>query len=78
MRTSSVLAVPGQARNQTVAADEQADHHLLQHLFLAHDHAPHLRHDLALHLAEALDPRFENFRLQLLVTVDMFCPFPSS
>ena len=40
-------------------------HHLLQNLLLAHDHASHLRHDLALHLAKALDSRFENFRLQL-------------
>ena len=46
VRTSSVLAVPGRPGDQAVAAHEQRDHDLLQHLLLAHDHAPHLRHDL--------------------------------
>ena len=56
VRTSSVLAVPGTG-DETVAAHEEADHHLLQHLLLADDHAAHLRHDLGLHLAEARDAR---------------------
>ena len=51
------LGGAGQAGDQAVAADEQRDHHLLQHFFLADDHAPHLRHDLRLHLAEARDAR---------------------
>ena len=59
------LGGAGQTGDQAVAADEQRDHHLLQHLLLADDHAAHLRHDLALHLAKALDARFQNFRLQL-------------
>jgi hypothetical protein len=48
-----------------VAAHEEADHHLFQHLFLADDHATHLRHDRRLHLAEALDARPQYLRLQL-------------
>ena len=59
------LGGAGQAGNQAVAADEEADHHLLQHLLLAHDHAAHLRHDSGLDLAEALDARPQNFGLQL-------------
>jgi hypothetical protein len=46
-----------QSRNQAMAAHEQGDHDLLQHLLLANDHAAHLRHDLGLHLAEALNAR---------------------
>ena len=59
------LGGAGQTGDQAVAAHEQGDHHLLQHLLLAHDHAAHLRHDLVLHLAEALNARFQYFRLQL-------------
>src|ERR1035438_4321120 len=59
------LSGAGEAGDQTVAAHKQGDHHLIQHLLLAHADAAHLRHDLAPHLAKALDARFENFRLQL-------------
>ena len=55
----------GKTRNQAVAAHEQADHDLFQHLFLADDDAAHLRHDLRLHLAKTRDARLEKFRLQL-------------
>ena len=39
VRTSSVFAVPGKPGDQAVAADEQGDHHLLDHFILADDHA---------------------------------------
>ncbi len=55
----------GKTRNQAVAAHEQADHDLFQHLLLADDHAAHLRHDLRLHLAEALHARPQDFGFQL-------------
>jgi hypothetical protein len=48
-----------------MAAHEQGDHHLFQHLLLADDHAAHLRHDFRLHLAEAFDARFQNLGFQL-------------
>ena len=37
------LGGAGQAGDQAVAAHEQRDHHLLEHLLLADDHAAHLR-----------------------------------
>jgi len=48
-----------------MAAHEQADHDLLQHLLLAHDHAANLRHDVGLHLAEALDALSQSFGINL-------------
>ena len=59
------LGGAGQAGDQAMAAHEQADHHLFQHLLLADDDAAHLRHDLGLHLAEALDARLQNLGFQL-------------
>ena len=56
----------GKPGDEAVAAHEQADHDLLQHLLLAHDHAAHLRHDVGLHLAEALDARLQYFGFHLL------------
>jgi hypothetical protein len=52
--------VAGQAGNQAMVAHEQRDHHLFQHLLLAHDYAAHLRHYLFLNLAEAVDSRLQN------------------
>jgi hypothetical protein len=43
-----------------MAAHEQRNHHLLQNLLLAYDHAVHLGHNVRLHLAEACDARFQN------------------
>ena len=40
------LGRAGQSGDQAVAADEQRDHHLLEHLLLADDHAPNLPDDL--------------------------------
>ena len=71
------LGGAGQSGDQTVAADEQRDHHLLEHLLLADDHAAHLRDDLALHLAKARDARFQNSGSNCVRDmVDMYCPFP--
>ena len=70
------LGGAGKAGDQAVAAHEQADHHLFQHLLLADDHAAHLRHDLGLHLAEALDARLQYLGFNCCVTVvDMIVPF---
>ena len=69
VRTSSVFAVPGRPVIRQWPPTNRRDHDLLQDLFLADDHAAHLRHDLALHLAEALNARLQNFRLQLLCDV---------
>ena len=55
VRTSSVLAVPGKPGDQAVAADEQRDHHLLNHFFLADDHAVNLGHDLVAHFLKSRD-----------------------
>ncbi len=57
------LGGAGQAGDEAVAAHEQADHDLFQHLFLADDDAAHLRHDVGLHLAKALDARLQNLGL---------------
>ena len=51
-----------QAGDQAMAAHEQRDHHLLEHLLLADDHAPHLAHNFRLHLAEAVDAAAQNIR----------------
>ena len=51
------LGGAGKAGDQAMAADEQGDHHLFQHLFLSDDHAPDLAHNFRLHLAEAFDAR---------------------
>ncbi len=66
VRTSSVLAVPGRPVIRQWPPTNRRDHHLLQHLLLAHDHAAHLRHNFGLHLAEALDARLQNLGFQLL------------
>ena len=54
-----------QAGDQAMAAHEQANHDLLQHLLLAHDHAANLRHDVGLHLVEALDALFQSLGINL-------------
>ena len=54
------LGGAGQAGDEAVAAHEQGDHHLLQHLLLADDHAPDLPHNLRLHLAEPADAAAQN------------------
>ena len=56
------LGGAGEAGDQAVASHEQADHDLFQHLFLAYNDAAHLRHNLGLHLAEALDAGLQDFR----------------
>ena len=38
--------MPGKPGDQAVAADEQRDHHLFDHFFLAHDHPVNLGDDL--------------------------------
>ena len=53
VRTSSVLAVPGMPGDQAVAAHEQGDQHLFEHLVLADDHLAHLLHNRRLHGLEA-------------------------
>jgi hypothetical protein len=47
------LGRAGQAGNQAVAADEQADTHLFDHLVLADDDAAHLPDDLGIDFAES-------------------------
>jgi hypothetical protein len=49
-----------------MAANEEADHHLLDYFFLANDYAAYLRHDLALYLSKAINARSQYFGLQLL------------
>ena len=55
VRTSSVFAVPGKPGDQAMAADEQRDHHLLDHFILADDHAANLRDNVVAHLLKAVD-----------------------
>ncbi len=48
----------GESGDQAVAADEERDHYLLEHLLLADDDAPHLLDDRRLDLAKSRDPLF--------------------
>ena len=50
------LGRAGQTGDQAVAADEQRDHHLLHHFFLADNHSPDLPDNLRLDFAKACDP----------------------
>ena len=59
------LGRSGQAGDQAVAADEQRDHDLLQHLLLADDDAPDLLDDLRLHFAESRDPLLQLIGVRL-------------
>ncbi len=49
------LGRAGQAGDQAVAADEQRDQDLIEHLLLADDHFPHLPDDLVASGLETLD-----------------------
>ncbi len=48
-----------QACNQTVAAHEERDQHLVQNLVLAHDHLAHLLDDAFAHRVKAFDALLE-------------------
>jgi len=48
-----------QAGNQTVAAHEECNQHLVQNLVLAHDHLAHLLNDAFAHPVKALDALLE-------------------
>ena len=52
-----------QAGDQAMAAHEQRDQHLLDHLFLADDHFPDFADDLRADLLEAVNPRFQFRRI---------------
>ena len=45
-----------QTGDEAVAADEQRDHYLLDHFFLADDHPANLADNVVMHVLEALDP----------------------
>ncbi len=51
------------AGEQAVAADEQCNQHLVEHLVLAHDHLPHLADDVVAHRAKPLDLSLQLRRL---------------
>ena len=66
----------GQAGDQAVAADKQADTHLFHHLFLADDHPAHLPDDLAIDFAKPRNSGLQNIRFKLWVTLwtwALFC-----
>ena len=48
-----------QAGDQAVAADEEGDQYLLEHLVLTDDHAPYLGHDIGVSFLESFNPAFQ-------------------
>ena len=61
----------GQAGDQAVAADEQADADLFHHFILADDNALDLPDDLGIDFAEARNPGLQNIRFNCGLIVDM-------
>ena len=55
VRTSSVLAVPGKPGDQAMAADEQRDQNLVEHLLLADDDLADLSENVVAHGLKAFD-----------------------
>jgi hypothetical protein len=48
-----------------MAADEERDQYLIEHLILPHDHLPDLRQDAVAHGMKSFDLFLKNFGLQL-------------
>ncbi len=69
-----------QAGDQAMAADEQRDHHLLDHFVLADDHAPHLGDDVVPYFLEPRDAVLQLGGVEcvaVVVDIRILCLIPS-